>query len=437
MSQPPPGSLGPPFIGEALQLKLDPFRFTLSRTKRHGPVWKTRILGDTVVYFAGPKAFSFFMNPENFARKGGSPKFIEELLHPEAVPFLDGEEHRATKTLLLAAFTDAALAGYLPRIFAIIERFVDRWVAAGESRIAPDLEQLGFDIADVLFAASDPMHSNVQGAIDFARLIDGTYTFPLNLPFTPFGKAIKARDRLRAYIHAQVAAKDGEGTALGELKRARGPNGERLSTEQLEIELLHFLYAAPVGLTAAIAWMLVALGRHPGLAERLRVEADATLGQDTPSLAQARSLVLARTVAREVLRAYPIAPGTFWGVAKKDLEIDGYRIRAGWKGVGAIWATLQDGAIYPEPAAFKPERLPDRVFDQLPKDAYVPQGGGGHEGHWCPAGTLVALLMPAFLAWFTQRYDLVFPTQDTTPGGRGIGPLPRSGLRVKISPRPR
>ena len=30
----------------------------LDRTRRHGPVWKTKILSDKVVFFAGPEAFA-------------------------------------------------------------------------------------------------------------------------------------------------------------------------------------------------------------------------------------------------------------------------------------------------------------------------------------------------------------------------------------------
>ena len=89
----------------------------MSRTKKHGNVWKTKLLADTVVFFAGPKAFSFFMNPEHFTRQSGSPKFIQELLHPDAVPFLDGDRHKNRKRLLLLAFTDQALDSYLPNIF--------------------------------------------------------------------------------------------------------------------------------------------------------------------------------------------------------------------------------------------------------------------------------------------------------------------------------
>src|SRR5688500_2275610 len=139
MTQPPPGSMGAPFVGEALKFLKDPFEFTLARTRRHGNVWKTRILGDTVVFFAGPKAFSFFMDPDHFTRQNGSPKFMQELLHPDAVPFLDGDRHKTRKRLLLSAFTDDALGSYLPNVFAIFTRFVERWAAAGEQAIGGDL----------------------------------------------------------------------------------------------------------------------------------------------------------------------------------------------------------------------------------------------------------------------------------------------------------
>src|SRR5262245_8597973 len=186
MSQLPPGSLGAPFLGEALAFLKDPFAFTLARTKQHGNVWKTRILGDTVVFFAGPTAFSFFMNPEHFTRENGSPKFLQELLHADAVPFLDGDRHRTRKRLLLAAFTEQALGTYLPGIFEVAERFAEAWVAGGERAIAEDLGQLGFDIADYLFAASDPKTSNTEGAADFATMNRGTFAPPVNLPFTAY-----------------------------------------------------------------------------------------------------------------------------------------------------------------------------------------------------------------------------------------------------------
>lgn len=427
--------MGAPFVGEALAFLKDPFTFTLSRTQKHGNVWKTRILGDTVVFFAGPKAFSFFMNPDHFTRQSGSPKFMQEILHPDAVPFLDGDRHKTRKRLLLSAFTDEALASYLPNIGRIFERYAARWADGAEHAIAADLSQLGFDVADMLFAAASPDESNTAGAADFTVMNRGTFAPPVNLPFTAYGKAIKARDRLRAYIKQAVATRDGAGSALGVLKAARGPNGEALTPAELEIELLHFYFAAHGGLTAALAWLFVVLGEHPEVATFLRGEADDKLGDTIPTLDQVRSLATARAVSREVLRAYPIAPVTFLGVAKKDLELDGMQIKAGWKGAGAIWATLQDGSVFSDPGTFRDDRLGDDAVKTLPANAYCPQGGGPADGHKCPGDVLIQMVMPAFLAWFTRHYDLTYPAQDVTPVGGGIGPLPRSGLRLSVKPR--
>jgi fatty-acid peroxygenase len=135
------------------------------------------------------------------------------------------------------------------------------------------------------------------------------------------------------------------------------------------------------------------------------------------------------------LRAYPIAPVTFLGVAKKDLELEGFHIRAGWKGAGAIWATLQDGSTFRDPTEFRGDRLGDAALGALPNNAFVPQGGGPREGHRCPGEALIQTVMPAFLGWFTKHYDLAFPEQDTHPGGGGLGPLPRGGVRLSIKRR--
>jgi cytochrome P450 len=427
--------MGMPFVGEALSFLKDPFAFSLSRTKRHGNVWKTKILSDKVVFFAGPEAFSFFMNDDHFTRENGSPKFLQELLHPDAVPFLDGERHKTRKRLLLAAFTDEALASYLPSVFAVFERFAKRWADGAEHAVGHELPQLGFDIADVLFAAADPNASNEAGAKDFTIMNRGAFSPPINLPFTAYGKAIKARDRLRTYIKNAVATKDGKGSALGVLKGARGPSGEQLPANELEIELLHFYFAAHGGLTAALAWLVVVLGEHPELAAKLRAEADAKLGSGTPTLEQARSLPLARAVSRETLRAFPFIPVTFIGIAKKDLEYAGYSIPAGWRGIGAIWATLQDSSTFRDPTKFDGARLGDDAFGKLPNHAFVPQGSGAPDGHRCAGEKLVQLLMPAFVGWFTRHYDLQWPAQNSAPGPGGVGPLPKDGVRVKITAR--
>ena len=64
-------------------------------------------------------------------------------------------------------------------------------------------------------------------------------------------------------------------------------------------------------------------------------------------------------------------------------------------------------------------------------------GGGPPDGHRCAGQALIQLLMPAVFGWFTRNYELSYPRQDATPGGGGLGPLPKSGVRVRITKRPR
>ena len=431
---PPPGSLGLPFLGETVKFLGDPYVFTMSRTNQHGNVWKTRILGDTVVFFAGPEAFSRFADPDNFARQGASPKAFQNLLHSDAVIFLDDDRHELRKHLLMSAFTDEALDSYLPGVFRVFQRFADGWSGRGEHEVASELPQVGFDIADHLFAATDPDTSDREHADDLAVFLEGALAPPVDLPFTAYGKAVRARDRLRAHIAARIAEVGDEraGTILGAVMSARGPAGEQLTPEELEIELFHFYFAGHAGLTAALAWLLVVIGERPELAERIRHEADAALGDGAPTLAEIRELSLARSVSREVLRAFPIVPFTLFGVAKRDLEVDGYRIEAGWKGAGAIWATLQDGSTFADPGTFRADRLDDERFGALPANAYPAQGAGAHR---CAGEALVQLLLPAFLGWFTRHYDWEYPAQDASPAGQGVGPLPRSGVRGTVTPR--
>lgn len=75
------------------------------------------------------------------------------------------------------------------------------------------------------------------------------------------------------------------------------------------------------------------------------------------------------------------------------------------------------------------------MVSALPGNSFEPQGGGPPDGHRCPGESLIQLVIPAFLGWFTRHYDLAYPPQDASPTGGGLGPLPRSQLRVRITRR--
>lgn len=428
MAQPPPGSQGLPFLGEALAFLKNPFAFQAEKTRKHGLVWKTRILGKTTVFFSGPQAVTFFLDPENFTRENGSPPHLRELLHPDAVPFIDGDRHRARKRLLLSAFTPEAMATYVPGLVKLVERYLGRW----EDKTQPlngELAQLAFDMANLLFAAADPAVSDTKASADFDLLVRGAFAPPIKLPFTAYGKALKARDRMRAYIKDAVATRGGAGSALAVLKSARSAKGEGLTPAELEIELLHFFFAAHGGITAVLAWLIVILGQRPEVAAKIRAE----LPAGALTFEALGGMRYTAAVGRELRRVYPLAPATFFGVAKQRLEYDGHTIEPGWIACAAIWNTLQDGKTFQDPTTFKDDRLTDAAMKALPENAYIPQGGGSFEHHRCPGETLIDLVLPLFAAALLRGHavELAAP-QDLSPGSGGLGPLPRDGLKARV-----
>jgi cytochrome P450 len=89
----------------------------------------------------------------------------------------------------------------------------------------------------------DPVRSEVARSCG-----DDGHPKDRDLPVTAYGRAVRARDRLRTYLRDQIDADTGgAGTVMAALHTARGPQGEQLTDDELEIELLHFFFAAHGG----------------------------------------------------------------------------------------------------------------------------------------------------------------------------------------------
>src|SRR5215470_14186263 len=51
----PPGTSGLPLLGETLPFMKDMFGFIRTRTQRHGPVFRSNILGTPTAFISGPE----------------------------------------------------------------------------------------------------------------------------------------------------------------------------------------------------------------------------------------------------------------------------------------------------------------------------------------------------------------------------------------------
>jgi retinoid hydroxylase len=427
-----PGVSGLLYFGEIFAFRRDPFAFAIERTRQHGPVWRTKLLGQELVFFTGPQACALFFDRELVARDEAAAWGAARRGDRAAGVGGEKEERRRREQLVLSAFTDRAMASYAPLLERIAARYVARW-AGHEQAIGGALRMLAFDVANAMFAGADPEVSHLARAADLDTLAQGEWAPRAArlagswAPFTAHGKAMRARDRMHAYLGKAIALPSAPGTVLSALKTARDAEGRGLTATELEHELLHLFRAARAGLASALAWTTVALAQAPQIARGMREEL-------TTRSAGALARPLTGAFCREVARAYPISPSMFLGVARRDFAVGQLRIARGTQVASASWAMLQDDGAFAMPASPR-SALAQLASPSLRSDARLTRLPGPR----CPSETLTTLMMQLYARCLLQRCELALPAQDLSfgPGGAdGMGPLPASGLVLSARRRP-
>jgi cytochrome P450 len=174
---------------------------------------------------------------------------------------------------------------------------------------------------------------------------------------------VVSRRRLRAVdtlVYDEIRSRrasadlDERDDVLSMLLQARHDDGSAMTDEELRDELMTLLVAGHETTATALAWTLERLVRHPHMLARL--------GEDE----------YLDAVVKESLRLRPIVPLVARRL-QEPMEIGGHLLPAGVTVTPSIWLMHRNGAIYPEPDAFRPER-----FLGEPPGTYtwIPFGGG-------------------------------------------------------------
>lgn len=436
----PPGSLGLPWIGETLSFALDNHRFFEERHRKYGPVFKSRLFGNPVVFFVGPEAFSFFINSGAITREASNPPQLQKLLAGPSLPMIDGDWHRRVKRQVLDVFNDDALQRYLPTLEHALRDSLERWEAKGEEFAwVPEFQDAAFLMSDALFTGSDPRQRDLSLRTTVDRFLAGFTAVPIDLPVTGFGRALKSRDRLLQHIDAAFARHQGQrdySDVMGKLMFAPPAGEEPLPIDQLRLEILHLYFAGYAGLYIAMTLLALKLAQNPEVMARARREVLSQCPRGLCSVAQLNQLEYVGQVCREVLRCNRINSSTFMARVAEPISYNGYSIPAGWRAFGGVFLTMQDRRVFKNPHSFDPERFgPARCEGHKTENAYIPQGGGPLLGHRCAGEKLVGLVMRLTAVQLLRKYTWSLPSQDLslTPA---LFPLPRDGVRVRLSKLP-
>lgn len=426
----PPGFMGLPFIGMPPMMLSR--KYLQQQYKKHGAVYKTRVLGRNVAVFVGAEANRFVLQTgtKNFIwRDGWPPTFIELL--GESLFVQDGEEHRKKRRLIMPAFHREALHNYLATMESITRRYIQKLENLVEFKFLEQSKQFTFEIASTLLMGSAPGSENARLSKLFVTLTEGFLTIPINRAWTPYGKALKARQEIMDFIDEAIEhrRKNPTNDALGLLIQTEDEEGNALSNEELQAQTLLLLFAGHETSASMLTSLAMILPQHPDVWQKLRDEqASLNIGEQI-TMQNIKDMIYLEQVLRETERMFPPVPAGFRAVVE-EFEFNGYRIPQGWTALYMITGGSHfDETIFTNPDKFDPDRFsPERNEASVPF-SLVGFGGGARV---CVGFAFAQLEMKVLMSYLLRNYTwelikrqnlrtMYFPTL-----------MPMSGMKVRF-----
>ena len=324
---------------------------------------------EPMVLFSHPDAVRevFRLDP-SIAPAGQSWEFLRRYAGPHSILVLDGEEHLRERRLIQTPFHGERMRGFAPTVAELARRELSSW--SGRVIALERMKRLTLDtILRVVFGARSEqeltdLREAVHGTLDSVRSMPRMLAMSLVQrdlgPRSPWGRFRLAVERFDALLFDVVARRRAEASGdsmLALLLDQRDEDGNRPSDRHVRDQLVALLAAGHDTSAASLAWAFERLARHPAVHARLR-DGDAAYLD---------------AVVKEVLRVRPaltIAPRRLLEPAR----IAGRTLPAGIHVAACLWLALRREDLWPQAAAFRPERWLEGA--QPDPMSWIPFGGG-------------------------------------------------------------
>ncbi|GKA17315.1 taxadiene 5-alpha hydroxylase [Tanacetum coccineum] len=438
----PYGDTGLPWIGETVefykaqrmnQLYQDFFQ---PRFKKHGNVFKTKLMGSPTVVVNGTAANKFFMSNEFKLVVSSWPTSSVELMGKNSIMEKQGDSHRCLRGIITSTVNVSGLQAMVPRMCNSIQKHMEKnWKNHEEISLYRSTKMLTFTIVlECLFGIGiEP--EKMFGV--FERVLEGVLSPPINFPGTKFSRAKKARAEIEKVLIGEVRRKrkdmenrrDEEDGMLFSKLVAALIRGE-ITEEEVVDNVVLLVFAAHDTTSYAITMTFKMLANHPDCYSLLLKEHEEIAGTKRSGEAltfdDVKKMEYTWQVARETMRLCPPIFGSF-RKATTDIQFEGITIPKDWKVLWTTYGTHYDEKHFPDPMSFNPSRFADPVQAY----SFIPFGGGPR---LCAGYQLAKLNILVLVHYVVTRYNwsLVHPDE---PIFMDPLPFPSKGMPIKISPK--
>ena len=335
-----PGDDGWPVLGRAVAVARDLHALSEEHLLRYGPVSRIRLMDQRILLdregqFSAEKGY-----------EGELGRFYQG-----GLLLTDFDEHRLSRRLMQGAFKPAALERYLAMMQPLIDAQLHAWGEQPHFVFYPHVKQLLLQIGARCFLGIEDMRDEGQLINElFLDLNAGMVTLlRLDLPFTGYGRALRARQRLEAWFASQVERRRADPAGAGDsdhvlshLCRETDEAGQPYGQQMIVNHAIFLLFAAHDTTASALTHLAMYIGRDADLQQRLR-EALAPSG-------------LAERCLHEAMRLHPPVPMMVRRTISA-VELDGVAVPAHTLLFMPTVMNHIDPRWWQEPARFDPERF--------------------------------------------------------------------------------
>lgn len=382
--------------------------------RTYGDPFTLKVLTTTYVISSDPAEARrlFTADPQLFGPSGGEE--VEFLLGDSSLTQVAGERHTADRKLLAPSFHGVRMRAY-GRIMRdatlreLARRRLGAMLKAQEAGQAISLDV----ILEAVFGVSESdrkgrfreailrLMSSSGGMLIMVRALQRN--FGGFGPWAAFRRNMSAFDAL---VYEELAERRRAGSTgqdlLHLMMAARYSDGSAMTDKELRDQLFLLLFAGHETTAVSLAWALYELHRSPAVLDRVigEISALGALGDVEPDGLAA--LPYLEAVCNEVLRLHPLLAFVPRRLLQ-PFEFKGYTLPPGTQPAVGIGLIHQRADLYPDPAAFRPERFLERKYGPF---EFLPFGGGARR---CLGAAFALYEMKIALATIlaTQRLTLL------------------------------
>jgi cytochrome P450 len=376
---------GLPLLGNLLDFRRD--RLGLQDlAARTGPIARVQ-LAHIPIYIVSDADLAhevLVVQNDSFTKSAGL-QFLKPMLG-DGLLTAEGEPHRRHRKLLAPAFAPKRLAAYGQIMVEETQKQTARWRAGDSIDLSHEMMEMtlaiagrtmfGADVREDASAVSRGLELGMRAQMENLRSpVRLGYEWPLPRHLR-MRRAVKILDEVvyRLIAEGRMRGTD-RGDVLSMLLLARDEeDGSALTDSQIRDEVMTLLLAGHETTANALTWTWYELARNPQVLARLheelgQLDGGAVTADDLPRLPWNLAVI------EEAMRLHP--PVYMTGrQTKHEIELAGHKLPAGTIVAVNIRGIHRRADYYPDPRAFRPERMMPDEKKPRPRHHYLPFGGG-------------------------------------------------------------